>query len=248
MVVNGANGGEPAPLTPAEHPFILLNVSSIDVGDLSTPARIRRAAFALFARHGIRATTVRLIAEEAGVSPGLVIHHFGSKDGLRAACDEWLLERLGAEKSAVLGGDRHALDDMGAQLAELAPWMDYISAALAEGGDGADKLFDRICEMTDRLVASGEATGSIRTPEDRIAWVTTLTAYTCGASLLGGQIARRLGGSRLLDPQVYTRYALASVDLMTNGMFADDRFLKLVRRALTDPVTGASTPTPEDPT
>ncbi len=33
---------------------------------------------------------LRTIAEAAGVSAGLVIHHFGSKDGLRAACDDYI--------------------------------------------------------------------------------------------------------------------------------------------------------------
>ena len=34
---------------------------------------------------------MRAVAAEAGVSPALVIHHFGSKDALRAACDEHVL-------------------------------------------------------------------------------------------------------------------------------------------------------------
>ena len=56
--------------------------------DLTTSARIRDAAIAQFGAHGFN-TGVRAIATAAGVSPGLVIHHFGSKDGLRKACDEY---------------------------------------------------------------------------------------------------------------------------------------------------------------
>lgn len=219
-------------------------MSSVNVEDLSTPARIRTAAFTLFAAHGMRATTVRMVAEAAGVSAGLVIHHFGSKQGLRTACDEWLLAKLGRDKAATLDGDPGALDQMGAQLTELAPHLDYIVAALSEGGEGADRLFDHICDMTDQLVDEGGRNGTIRQPTDRVAWVTTLVAFSCGASMLGAQVARRLGGSRLLDPSVYARYALASTDLLTHGMFTDDRFIQATRRAMADQHLTPETPEP----
>ena len=58
------------------------------VDDRTAKARIRDAAIVSFAEHGIAATTVRKVAAEAGVSAGLVMHHFGSMEGLRAACDQ----------------------------------------------------------------------------------------------------------------------------------------------------------------
>lgn len=42
----------------------------------------------LFAERGAAEVTIRDIAAGAGVSPSLVIHHYGSKEGLRAAVDE----------------------------------------------------------------------------------------------------------------------------------------------------------------
>ncbi len=51
--------------------------------DLTARARIRDAALAQFAEYGFDRATVRGIAGAAGVSPGLVRHHFGSKNGLR---------------------------------------------------------------------------------------------------------------------------------------------------------------------
>lgn len=200
--------------------------------DLSTAARIRTSAFDLFSKHGVRSTTVRMIADSAGVSVGLVLHHFGSKNGLRTACDEWLLERLGREKAAAVQGDVESMGQMSSQLAEQSPYMDYIVAGLTEGGEGADRLFDRVCDMTNEFLTEGVTAGTMREPEDRIAWVTTLTALSCGASILGAQVARRLGGTSLLDPAVYTRYALASVELFTHGMFTDDRFLRSITDAL----------------
>ena len=59
--------------------------------DMTAVARIRDAAIELFGSRGFD-VGVRAIAEAAGVSPGLVIHHFGSKDGLRKACDDYIAE------------------------------------------------------------------------------------------------------------------------------------------------------------
>src|SRR5689334_24453919 len=62
-----------------------------DEGDLTGKANIRNAALRLFAERGHDAVTVRQIAAAAGVSPALVVHHFGSKEGLREAVDQHVL-------------------------------------------------------------------------------------------------------------------------------------------------------------
>ena len=62
--------------------------------DLTARARIRDAAIRLFAERGAAGTTVRDIADAAGVSPGLLRHHFGSKEALREICDVYMLDRL----------------------------------------------------------------------------------------------------------------------------------------------------------
>lgn len=58
-------------------------------GDSRT--RIRSAALRLFAAQGVAATSLREIARAAGVAPGLVGHHFGSKDGLHATIDDFVV-------------------------------------------------------------------------------------------------------------------------------------------------------------
>ena len=73
--------------------------------DLTARARIRDAALALFADRGLDGTTIRDIAKAAGVSGGLIRHHFGSKDDLRAACDSYALDQLmQIKEQAVLDG------------------------------------------------------------------------------------------------------------------------------------------------
>src|SRR5256885_15442107 len=67
-------------------------------------AVIRGEALRLFAEYGPDAVTVRQIAAAAEVSPGLVVHHFGSKDGLRQAVDEQVGRGFDA-LFAAMGGD-----------------------------------------------------------------------------------------------------------------------------------------------
>jgi AcrR family transcriptional regulator len=62
--------------------------------DLTARARIRHAAFELIATRGVRSATVRAIATEAGVSPALVLHHYGSKQGVVEAVKEWVQSLL----------------------------------------------------------------------------------------------------------------------------------------------------------
>lgn len=47
------------------------------------------AARALFAEHGYDRTTIRAVAERAGVDPALVMQHFSSKDRLFASAARW---------------------------------------------------------------------------------------------------------------------------------------------------------------
>ncbi len=60
--------------------------------DLTAKARIRNAALELFAAHGASAVSLRAVAARAGVTVGLVQHHFTTKDGLRAAVEEQIVE------------------------------------------------------------------------------------------------------------------------------------------------------------
>lgn len=52
-------------------------------------AAILDAARALFAEHGFDRTTIRAVAERAGVDPALVMQNFGNKDRLFAAAARW---------------------------------------------------------------------------------------------------------------------------------------------------------------
>ncbi len=71
--------------------------------DRTARAIIRDEALRLFAAHGPDVVTVRQIAGAAGVSPALVVHHFGSKEGLRQVVDEYVPARFEAIFSGSAG-------------------------------------------------------------------------------------------------------------------------------------------------
>ncbi len=223
--------------------------------DLQAHARIRDAAIRLFGQQGVKSTTIRQIAEAAGVSAALVIHHFGSKDGLRRACDEWMMDRLTASKTAALGGEEAFEWTMRAQ-AEFQPFYPYIAASVSEGGENAQRLFDAMCRLTRDMFAVGVPAGTLRTPEDLEATITTLVAFSLGATMLESQVARRLGGASMFDGDVLQRYSLATTELFTHGLFADSRMLEQLRAAfgahlpadgVTDPDPTAHPVTPSPP-
>lgn len=128
-------------------------------------ARIRDAALVRFAEDGFAGTTVRAVAADAGVSPALVMHHFGSKDGLRAACDSYVVELVEA-KFAAIDTELGNLGAMGSLLADGLPAIRYLARAVAEGGAAADRLVDRLVVLADQQLARWSATGAVRPSAD----------------------------------------------------------------------------------
>jgi hypothetical protein len=54
--------------------------------------QIRAAAYELAAESGLRAITIRGVAQRAGLSTGLVLFHYGSKQRLVLGVLDWVLE------------------------------------------------------------------------------------------------------------------------------------------------------------
>src|SRR5581483_3969141 len=106
--------------------------------DRTTRAVIRDESLRLFAERGPDAVTVRQIAAAAGVSPGLVSHHFGSKDGLRQAVDAHVLAMLGELTSADLydpGAAGSLAEAVVRHLPPDSPVPGYLRRLLLAGGD-----------------------------------------------------------------------------------------------------------------
>jgi len=117
--------------------------------DRTTRARIRDAAIGCFAENGIAGTTARKIATAAGVSPGLVIHHFGSMDGLRNACDEYVAAIIRQEKQEAMAAGP-GLDLLAAlRDSKAGSGMGYLARVLADDSPA-------VAALVDDLVADAE--------------------------------------------------------------------------------------------
>src|SRR5882757_8154137 len=136
------------------------------VDDLTAAARIRDAAIERFGEQGF-SVGLRSIAEAAGVSAALVIHHFGSKDGLRKACDDYVAEEVREGKSASLQTKDPA--DWFAQMAEIesyAPMMAYLVRSMQSGSELAKMLWQRMIDNAEEYLEEGVRSGLLKPSRD----------------------------------------------------------------------------------
>ena len=116
--------------------------------DLTARARIRDAALRLFADRGLDGTTIRDIAKEAGVSGGLIRHHFGSKDDLRAACDSYALDQMmRIKEQAVLEGQLGNPAFMSAAHPAMLLTLRYLARSLVDGSPAAAAMYDEMVAL-----------------------------------------------------------------------------------------------------
>ncbi|WP_280233219.1 TetR/AcrR family transcriptional regulator [Nocardia cyriacigeorgica] len=210
----------------------MFNPSAVPEGssaDLSTRARIRDAAIAIFGEQGF-GVGVRAIATAAGVSPGLVNHHFGSKDGLREACDDHV--RAVIRKSKTDSVEHPTPTSLLGQLADIesfAPMVAYIVRSFQAGGGLAAALFDHMVSDVEQYLTAGIAAGTIRAPRDLTATARYLAVHNGGGMMLFLQLYADTHDAPLDYGKALREYAeqmvLPGVELFTNGLLADSVML-----------------------
>ncbi|GAA2211658.1 TetR/AcrR family transcriptional regulator [Nonomuraea monospora] len=178
--------------------------------DLTTRARIRDAAMTLFAEQGVKATTIRGIAEAAKVSPGLVQHHFGTKEALRLACDEYVLTYIRAQVTAgVTDRNLENPEFVDSVHRTAPPLMKYLGRALVEGSPAAAAMFDDLVTVTEEHLASDDPADGT----DHRARATVLTAMKLGLTVLHEHVSRALG-TDLYGREGAVRVGKAQLDLI----------------------------------
>lgn len=154
-----------------------MNVSSPDDrtarADRTARSVIRDEALRLFADRGADAVTVRDIAAAAGVSPALVIRHYGSKDGLVSAVDDHVvatLERVLGELADPASGSPFdptaaagLIDAVVGRLSPNSALPRYLGRMLLDGGPAARSAFRRLHEAA-RGVLSGLVAQGLASP------------------------------------------------------------------------------------
>lgn len=162
--------------------------------DLTTRARIRKAAIARFPIQGYAETTIRAIAADAGVSPGLVVHHFQSKDGLRRECDRYVIDTMNEAKTqAMRHGAHRQAGAVAAAYRIVEPMLRYLAWTLTTGGEAARRIFDDLLDdATDQLV-EGQALGLVAPIDDPRRQAATLVTMQLGAIILHEHYSRAMG-------------------------------------------------------
>lgn len=108
----------------------------------ATRAALVRAALDLFGAKGFEATSTREIATAAKVNIAAIAYHFGGKEGLRAACADFVIATIG-QIFAAAAGEASAIE------------------ALTPAG-ARDALARTIAGLIDGIVVRGEARPIVR--------------------------------------------------------------------------------------
>jgi AcrR family transcriptional regulator len=191
--------------------------------DLKAAAVIREAAMRLFAERGAAAVTVREIAAAAGVSAGLVMHHYGSKDGLKDAVDRRAVaffEEMTGELARIgeQGGSASLAELFAARLEREPVMVDYVRRLLLDGGEAADVLFARLFESTAAGMRSLAEAGVVRPARDEQIRTAFLLANDLSLVLLRRQIAQ-VTGTDPLSREGLVPWTAAVMDVYAGGIF-----------------------------
>jgi AcrR family transcriptional regulator len=208
---------------------------SESAADQTARARIRDAAIACFADAGVAATSVRTIATAAEVSPPLVMHHFGSKDGLRVACDQHVAALVRAQKLEAAGAGVD-LDPIGAlrRYADGPPLLRYLARTLVDGSPHVADLVDEMVADATEYTEVGVATGQLRPTDDHRGRAAVLTLWSLGALVLHEHAERLLGADLTGDPEASLGYFLPALDILGRGVITEavhERAVEAVARA-----------------
>ena len=190
--------------------------------DLTAAARIRDAAIEQFGEHGFD-VGLRTIAEAAGVSAALVIHHFGSKEGLRKACDDYIAEEIRSSKSEALQSNDPAT--WFAQMAEIE------SLRAADGIPGAQhadrrRAGERCCgsrmiDNAEEYMEDGVRAGTIKPSRDPHARAKYLAITGGGGFLLYLQMHETPTDLRAVLRDYARDMVLPALEIYTEGLMTD---------------------------
>lgn len=189
--------------------------------DLTATARIRDAAIEQFGEHGF-SVGLRVIAKAAGVSAALVIHHFGSKDGLRQACDDYVAESVRVAKSESVKTSDPA--DWFGQLAEIesfAPSMAYLMRTMQSGGPLAKSLWHNMIDNAEQYIEEGVAAGTIKASPDPKGRAKFLAMAGGGGFLLYLQLHDDPTNIRAVLHDYAQEMVLPALEVYTRGLMTD---------------------------
>lgn len=158
--------------------------------DLTAKARIRNAALDLYSKSGPDRISLRAIASEAGVTLGLVQHHYKTKAGLRDAVDQLVVDYFATALAAVPDVERPA--DLAAARDEAVrrmleanpPVVDYVRRAVLDPSGENLHLLDVLVDLTAREVSTLRKSGRASTRRRESTQIVAVLVRQMGEMLL----------------------------------------------------------------
>lgn len=158
--------------------------------DLTAKARIRNAAFELHATKGELNTSIREVAQAAGVTHGLVVHHFVNKEGLRRAVQQHVIDLLRQALGAAPTNGApleiaQARDASVARMYSEHPvFLRYLRRELFDPANADPELLDVLAEFTLSQVRDLRASGIATSHAPEYAQVFAILMRELGPRLL----------------------------------------------------------------
>lgn len=190
--------------------------------------RILDAALDLFGRQGVHGTSVRAIAELAGVSPPLVLHHFGSKAALRDACDHHVVELIRASKiDSINAGPTLMPHEVQVLMRESGAAVRYLARTLIEGSPRIDQFMDDLVESSVGYTEQAVEAGYIKPSVNPRARAVVLTLWSFGGLVLHEHLHRLLGVDLLDADSDVMPYVSTAMEILTDGVVAETAYQDL---------------------
>lgn len=191
----------------------------------SSVARIRRAALKSLATRGASATTLRAVAADAGVSLGLVQHHFATKAGLIKAVDDYAMSVLfDFFAKPVSAPPADTLAEVGERITRLIvehpDIVDYLGRSLIEDTTMGATIFDTLAAFGAKRWNQRRENGELRDDVD-LTWATiNALVLAVGTLMLRSHIDRQLP-EPLTAPAQLARWQDSVNKLLRHGLFRD---------------------------
>jgi AcrR family transcriptional regulator len=185
--------------------------------------RILDAAIARFAEHGVAATSLKVIAAEADVSQALIVHHFGSKEGLRDACDAHVLGQIREQLrlTAAEGVQLDVLEAFRRRQGQHADALPYLARSLAESVPSVVTLVDELAEVTVQAMEDGVANGTYVPTDHPRERALVLLIWSLGAVVLHAHVRRLLGADLAGDHRALLPYLRGATPILADGLMTE---------------------------
>jgi AcrR family transcriptional regulator len=199
-----------------------------------TRAALIRAGLKLFGANGFEGTSTRDIASLAKANIGSIAYHFGGKEGLRAACADYIVELMRGIAAQAIGPNPSAGGEAGetaaaAQLSAALDRMGTFIIAQPESGEvvqfvlrelsqptaALDRIYAGVFEPTHRRLCQlwEEATGEAAESEATKIRVFTLIGQVIYFRIAREAVLRRLGWASLGPEQAHAVLSVAQQNL-----------------------------------